>query len=116
MRGITRYVLKQLVIGMLLVTVGMSILLWLSQSLRFIDLIVNKGLSAGLFLKLTSLLLPGFLMVVLPIAVFTVTLFVYNKLNADRELVVMRASGMSQWDLSKPALILAAAITILSYL
>jgi len=114
MRGITRYILKQLTVGMVLVTVGMSVLLWLSQSLRFIDLIVNKGLSVGLFLKLTSLLLPGFLMVVLPIAVFTVVLFVYNKLNTDRELVVMRATGMSQWDLSKPALILAAAVMVLS--
>ncbi|WP_337995891.1 LPS export ABC transporter permease LptF [Oleispirillum naphthae] len=114
MRGITRYILKQLTIGMVLVTVGMSVLLWLSQSLRFIDLIVNKGLSVVLFLKLTSLLLPGFLMVVLPIAVFTVVLFVYNKLASDRELVVMRATGMSQWDLSKPALVLAALAMALS--
>ena len=115
MRGITRYILKQLFIGMLLVTVGLSILLWLSQSLRFVDLIVNKGLSVALFLKLTSMLLPGFLMVVLPIAIFTVTLFIYNKLIGDRELVVMRATGMSQWDLSIPALILAGGITVLSY-
>ncbi len=115
MRGVTRYILKQLIIGMILVTSGLTILLWLSQSLRFIDLIVNKGLSAGLFLRLTSMLLPGFLMVVLPIAIFTVMLFVYNKLSGDRELVVMRAAGMSQWGLSKPAIILAAAIGIFSY-
>lgn len=115
MRGFTRYVLKQLVLGMVLVTCGLTVLLWLSQSLRFIDLIVNKGVSAGLFLRLTSLLLPGFLMVVVPIAIFTVVLFVYNKLTSDRELVVMQASGMSPWDLSKPALTLALAITAFSY-
>lgn len=115
MRGLTRYVLKQLVVGMVLVTCGLTILLWLSQSLRFIDLIVNKGVSAGLFLRLTSLLLPGFLMVVLPIAIFTVVLFVYNKLTGDRELVVMQASGMSPWDLSRPAIALALAITAMSY-
>ena len=89
MRGLTRYILKQLVVGMVLVTSGLTILLWLSQSLRFIDLIVNKGVSATLFLRLTSMLLPGFLMVVLPIAIFTVVLFVYNKLAGDRELAVM---------------------------
>lgn len=115
MRGITRYVLKQLAVGMLLVTVGLSTLLWLSQSLRFVDLIINKGLSVALFLKLTSLLLPGFLMVVLPIAIFAVVLFVYNKLSGDRELVVMRACGMGQWDLSVPALILAGGVTLMSY-
>ena len=115
MRGVTRYILKQLVIGMILVTCGLTILLWLSQSLRFIDLIVNKGLSAGLFLRLTSMLLPGFLMVVLPIAIFTVVLFVYNKLSGDRELVVMRAAGMSQWELSKAAIVLSSVIGLLSF-
>jgi len=115
MRGTTRYILKQLTIGMLLVTVGLSILLWLSQSLRFIDMIVNKGLSVAVFLKLTMLLLPGFLMVVLPIAIFAITLFTYNKLITDRELVVMRAAGMSQWQLSAPAFILAGTVCILSY-
>lgn len=115
MRGVTRYIFKQLVVGMILVTCGLTILLWLSQSLRFIDLIVNKGLSAALFLRLTSMLLPGFLMVVLPIAIFTVVLFVYNKLSGDRELVVMRAAGMSQWELSKPALILASVVGAMSF-
>jgi lipopolysaccharide export LptBFGC system permease protein LptF len=37
-------------------------------------------------------------MVVLPIAIFAVVLFVYNRLSGDRELVVMRACGMGQWD------------------
>jgi len=115
MRGTTQYILKQLTIGMLLVTVGLSILLWLSQSLRFIDMIVNKGLSVAVFLKLTMLLLPGFLMIVLPIAIFAVTLFTYNKLITDRELVVMRAAGMSQWQLSTPAFILAGVVCVLSY-
>ncbi len=115
MRGLTRYILKQLVVGMVLVTSGLTILLWLSQSLRFIDLIVNKGVSATLFLRLTSMLLPGFLMVVLPIAIFTVVLFVYNKLAGDRELAVMQAAGMSPWDLSKPALALALTIATVSY-
>lgn len=115
MRGLTIYVLKQLVTGMILVTIGLSILLWLSQSLRFVDLIVNKGLSLALFLKLTSLLLPGFLMVILPITMFVVVLFVVNKLTGDRELVVMRAVGMSQWDLSVPSVVLAGAVTLLSF-
>jgi lipopolysaccharide export system permease protein len=115
MRGLTRYVFKQLGIGMILITAGLSILLWLSQSLRFIDMIVNKGLSVAVFLKLTMLLLPGFLMVILPIAMFAVTLFIYNKLTTDRELVVMRAAGMSQWQLATPAMILATIVCVLSY-
>ena len=43
--------------------------IWLSQSLRFVDMIVNKGLSAGYFLYLSSMVLPSVLSIILPIAV-----------------------------------------------
>src|SRR6185437_2061149 len=73
------------------------------QSLRLIDLIVNRGLSLGTFLYLAILILPRFVDVVMPIAVFSAVLFVYAKLISESELIVMRASGMSQWALAKPA-------------
>ncbi|HBC07912.1 MAG TPA: LPS export ABC transporter permease LptF, partial [Rhodospirillaceae bacterium] len=90
-------------------------IIWLTQSLRFVEMIVNRGLSAGTFFYLSGLLLPNFLIVILPIALFTVVVFIYAKLITDRELVVMRAAGLSQFALAKPALILAAVIVVLSY-
>ncbi|OHC75174.1 MAG: LPS export ABC transporter permease LptF [Rhodospirillales bacterium RIFCSPLOWO2_12_FULL_58_28] len=115
MNKITRYILKQLFVGMVMVTSVLTCIIWLSQSLRFIEMIVNRGLSAGTFTYLTMLLLPNFLSVILPIALFTVVVFVYNKLISDRELVVMRAAGLSQFALAKPALILASFIVICAY-
>jgi lipopolysaccharide export system permease protein len=47
--------------------------------------------------------------VILPVALFTVTLFTYNKLISDRELVVLRAAGLSHWSLARPAMIMAVA-------
>jgi lipopolysaccharide export system permease protein len=105
---IDRYVLRQLVVGMVLVTIGLTAILWLTQSLRFVELTVNKGASIGTFLKLTALVMPNFLAIILPVALFTVTLFTYNKLISDRELVVLRAAGVSHLALARPALILAA--------
>lgn len=110
MDGITRYILRQLIFGMLLVTVGLTCVIWLSQSLRFIEMIVNRGLSAGQFFYLTFLLLPNFLSIILPIALFTIVVFTYNKLISDRELVVMRAAGLSQMALARPTLILSLAV------
>lgn len=115
MSGITRYVLRQLTLGMILVSAGLTCVLWLTQSLRFIETIVNKGLSAGTFLQLTLLLMPSFIVVIVPISLFAVVLFTYNKLNSDRELVVLRAVGLSHWALARPALILAAATTIIGF-
>lgn len=114
MLGITRYITKQLAVGMAFVAIALMCVMWLTQSLRFIELIVNKGLSILRFLQLTMLLMPSFLVIVIPISLFTVTLFTYNKLNSDRELVVMRAAGLSHWTLSRPALLLAGIATIFS--
>lgn len=116
MTGITRYVLRQLTVGMIFVSLALTCVLWLTQSLRFVELIVSKGISVGTFLRLTLLLMPTFLVVIIPISLFAVVLFTYNKLNADRELVVLRAAGLSHWTLARPAMILASAAAVLGLL
>ena len=111
----TRYVLHQLIVAMVLVSVGLTSVIWLTQSVQFIDMIVNRGLTAGTFLYLTMLLLPNFLSIILPIALFTVVVFIYSKLIADHELVIMRAAGCSQFNLAKPAIIMALGVMIVGY-
>jgi lipopolysaccharide export system permease protein len=108
MNGITRYILRQALAIMLFVAVSFTAAVWLVQSLRLIDLIVNRGLSLGLFVYLAILVLPRFIDVVLPIAVFIAILFTYNRLMSESELIVMRATGMSQAALARPALIAGA--------
>jgi lipopolysaccharide export system permease protein len=110
----TVYILLQLLTGTVLVTVGLLCILWLTQSLRFIEVIVGKGASIGTFLTLTGLLLPNFLVYVLPVALFVVVLFTYNRLTTDRELIVLRAAGVGPFGLARPALILALALTLTS--
>jgi lipopolysaccharide export system permease protein len=108
MNRLTRYVLRQSLGVMLFVTAALSAAIWLAQSLRLIDLIVNRGLSLDVFLYLALLILPRFLDVVMPIGIFIAILFTYNKLFSESEIVVMRAAGLSQLGLAKPAIILAA--------
>lgn len=102
-----RYIFRQLSVALLAVTIGLAALIWLTQSLRFVELVLDRGLSLAVFLELTGLLLPNFFSVILPITTFVVTLFVYVRLAGDRELVVMRNAGLSSWQLARPALILA---------
>ena len=100
--------LRQALLVMVSVCLVLSSAVWLLQALRLIDLIVNRGLSVGVFLHLAILILPRFIVVVLPIAVFVAVLFVYNKLIAESELVVMRAAGVGPLALARPALITGA--------
>ncbi|HLI21084.1 MAG TPA: LptF/LptG family permease, partial [Stellaceae bacterium] len=78
MTGLARYKLRQTLLVMLSVCLVFSSAVWLVQALRLIDLIVNRGLSIGVFLHLAILIMPRFIDVVLPIAVFVAVQFVYN--------------------------------------
>lgn len=115
MNSYTRYVLRQLFVGMVLVSAALTAIIWLSQSLRFVEMIVNQGLSAGTFVYMTMLLLPNFLTVTVPLSLFFVIVFVYAKMITDRELVVMRAAGVGQFGLAKPALIVAFLALVFGY-
>ena len=97
------------------VNLPVAALVWLTQSLRFIELVLDRGLSFTVFIELTGLLLPSFFAVILPITTFVFCLFVYVRLDSDRELVVMRAAGLSQWRLVRPALALAGIVVVLCY-
>ena len=113
--GIDRYIFRQLVFALLAVTTGLLALIWLTQSLRFVDTVVNRGLSVGVFLKLTGLLIPNFVEVILPITCFVVVQFVYQRLSSDRELTVMRAAGLSQATLARPAIALASLCAVIGF-
>jgi lipopolysaccharide export system permease protein len=107
MKTLDRYIRRQSLGAMIFVTAALSIAVWITQSLRLIDLIVNHGLSVELFLYLAVLLLPRFLDVVMPIGVFIAVLFTFNRLAIESELVVMRSAGLSPLSLARPVLALA---------
>src|SRR5215472_14629033 len=107
MAKLDRYILRQCFGAMIFVTAALSAAIWLAQSLRLIDLIVNRGLSIEIFLYLALLILPRFLDIVLPIGVFIAVLFTFNRLTAESELVVMRSAGLGHLALARPVLILA---------
>ena len=109
------YIFRQLAFALIAVTGGLAALIWLVQSLRFVELVVNHGLSFVVFVELTALLIPSFVAVILPITTFVVVQFIYQRLAGDREITVMRAAGLSPYALSRPALAVAALAIISGY-
>jgi lipopolysaccharide export system permease protein len=109
------YIFRQLSLALIAVTLGLTALIWLVQSLRFVELVVNHGLSLWTFLKLTGLLIPSFIAVILPITTFVVVQFVYQRLVTDRELTVMRAMGLSPFALSRPVLAVVVVVIVAGY-
>lgn len=114
MKKLSTYITKQIIVGFLLVSFSLMSIIWLSQSLRFLDLIASKGISVGIFVKMTTLLMPRIFTILAPISLFAAVLFVYNRMLADQELVVMKSAGISPWQLARPAVLVSLMLTLLN--
>jgi lipopolysaccharide export system permease protein len=109
------YIGKQLGWSALVVALSLTSIVWLTQALRFVDFIVNRGVSAFTFMQLTLLLIPSLMFVVLPLAVFIAVLFVYNRMIGDSELIVLQSSGLSRFQLARPVFLIAIGATLFAY-
>lgn len=115
MKIYNRYIISSLLVPVLVITLALTGIVWLTQSLRFIDLIVNRGLDVSTFLYLSSLLIPSLIMIIMPVALFCSVLFIYNRFNSDSELIVLKSAGLSRLSLAKPAIIVAFLFITVSY-
>lgn len=109
------YIFKNLVHATLMVTLGLTSIVWLMQALRLVDFIVNQGIPIGMFLKLSLLLTPSLLMMVLPAALCVATIFWYHRLKSESELVVLQSAGLSRLQLAVPALGVAFFAMLVGY-
>jgi len=104
---VTRHILKFLFTSLAFLSIVLTTGVWLTQSLRFVDIIVNQNVSIGGYFSLVGFLIPDLLAIVLPICILISVLFTYNKLIADHEISIFRTCGLSNWRLARPAFILA---------
>jgi lipopolysaccharide export system permease protein len=115
LRRTTHYILTLLLWPLALITFCLSGIVWLMQAVRFIDFIINRGLSVEDFLYLTMLLLPSLLTYILPIALLIAVIFIYHKLISESELIVMQAGGCSRWQLARPAMLAGVMVAAITY-
>ena len=115
MKKLNLYITKQIIIGFLLVAFSLMSLLWLTQSLRFVELVTNKGLPVSIFVEMTSLLMPRLFTLLSPISLFIACLFTFNRMLTDRELVVIKAAGISPLQSIKPVVFIGIFLALLSF-
>lgn len=113
MRSLDRYIFRQILGPFLFFVLVFTGVIWLTQSLRVINTVVNNGQSALVFLEFTALLLPMVLSIVLPISLFAAVLYAINRLFTDSEIVVMMASGLSGTSLLRAVTVFALIVMVM---
>jgi lipopolysaccharide export system permease protein len=109
MKLVDRYLLRELVPPFLIGLLTFTFLLLMSQILRLMELIVNKGVPTGTILRLVLYLLPSILVLTVPMSVFLASVVTFGRLSADNELTALKTGGYSLIRLCLPVAVFSAA-------
>ncbi len=106
---IERYILRNVTVAFVACFLALTLVIWITQILRQLDLVTGQGQTLGIFMLVTLLSLPALVVIIAPVAVFIATLYALNKLNGDSELIVMSAAGIAPGRLLRPFMMLGLA-------
>lgn len=113
MSAISRYLTLQIAAPLAFFVLTLSGVVWLTQSLRMLDVIITKGQTAFTFMIFSLLVLPTVLVLILPVAFFAAILYALHRMQGDHELVVLSATGQSPWAIIRPIMWFSGAMSIL---
>ena len=105
------YIFNQLLRTTLALTSVLVGIIWLFQTIRILELVVNRGAAVGDFLIMSVASMPLWLMIAIPISGFIAVNWVFSRILADRELLVMQSIGLSPLQLAKAPVALGILLT-----
>lgn len=105
-----RYIFSELLSPFALSLGALCFVMLTRELLRLVELLVSKGVGLWSVMKVFAILLPSFLVLTLPIAGIIASITAFGRLSYDKELVAMRAAGMSLLRLTQPVLLFAVFV------
>ncbi|MBR2510973.1 MAG: LptF/LptG family permease, partial [Alphaproteobacteria bacterium] len=111
---LNKYFSKQLVAIFIMLLLILTGLAWMMQIMSMMKFLLKYGIDLGSFLGLTALMIPFIASIIIPFVCFIAVVFVYNKLISDNEVTVMAASGLSPYQIARPAINLGIVLTLIN--
>lgn len=100
-----RYILSRLIVLFGFFSLVLISVYWINEAVDLFDSLIADGQTLSVFLEFTALTLPQIMLIVLPVAGFVATLYAFNQLIGDSELVVLQTAGLSALRLLRPVLV-----------
>ncbi|MGB2495874.1 MAG: LptF/LptG family permease [Candidatus Puniceispirillaceae bacterium] len=108
-----RYLFAQMMRTTIAVSTTLVGIMWLFQTIHILEVAINRGAPISEFLLMSVTVIPLWLTIAVPIGAFVAVTWVFHRAVADRELLVMQASGMSALQLARAPVGLGILLTIL---
>jgi len=108
-----RYLFAQMLRTTIAVSITLVGIMWLFQTIRLLEVVINRGAPISEFLLMSVTVIPLWLTIAVPIGAFVAVTWVFHRTIADRELLVMQASGRSALQLARAPIGLGILLTTL---
>lgn len=105
--------LSQLMVLFGFFSLVLVLIYWINRAVRLFDQLIADGQNAVVFLEFTALSLPSVIGLALPLAAFAASIYVTNRMSAESELTVVKATGFSPWRLARPVFYFGLIVAVL---
>jgi len=113
-RILNSYIIKEIAFPFFMSLLILTFTLLIGKILQLMDLMINKGVDFSSIVKLILYLMPSFLTFTIPISLLISVLMAFGRLSGDSEIVVMKASGVSLYQLLQPVLFVAVIAALVT--
>jgi len=113
---IYRYISYNFIKSFFIVLLIMSTIAWITQAIGYMGLFIDKEKSLVDFFKLTILMYPWVISMLIPASLLIASVLSMDKMMKDSETVILDTSGVSLFQKVYPYIAITLLITILHYL
>jgi lipopolysaccharide export system permease protein len=106
-------ILKELFKNLSVIIFSMSVILFMEKFVKLTRLFMGKGADLIDIVKIFVYLQPSLLLLSVPMAILIAIFLTYGRMATDSELVVLKASGMSFWGISRATAVLSLTCCLL---
>jgi lipopolysaccharide export system permease protein len=116
MRILDRYLIKEFSRSIVLTIASLLGIYMIIEFFERLDDVIKSGFSSGSVLKYLGYSIPGILFQILPVAVLLAVLLTLGLMSRNRELLAIKAGGISLYRTTSVLLIIAGLICALSFI
>jgi lipopolysaccharide export system permease protein len=109
-----RYIFREMLPWFFLTMAVLTLVLFLQKLFRLADLVVSKGATILSTVKVLVFVMPGFLVITIPMSLLVASLMTFGRLSADSEITAMKSSRISLYRMIRPVFlfsVIAFAVT-----
>lgn len=107
-----KYLFRDAARAFIIIMLTLLVLALLAQGLTWTEILQDNRQGLFIYFKIVGLGAPKALALLVPLALFIACLWSLHRMQKDAEIVVVQATGMSNWQVASPLLRLACLVAV----